>query len=303
MDDQARRIKNLARTLIGMAATQLPDEVMTALCLARERESNPTAQQQLTTILQNIKVCQEEKVSICQDPGIPCFEVTIGSDFNLNVDCKRIFTEAVAEMTAELPLRQNITHPLTRENTGTNTGYGIPYIFYDYLYGTDYLEITVSFRGGGAAFRSGVYSTSPTLDRVEAIKKIVFDLVSMAGGIPCPPTTIGVGIGGNPHMALCLAFKALRRLPPGDPHPDPQFAALEGELKKALNESNIGTMGLGGDTTVLGVHIEGCGAHIAGLPVAIAFSCWPNRFATVRLYKDGHIECLTHKEVQSWSNT
>lgn len=301
--DKSAEIKALTRSLIGMAATQLPDEVVASLRAARERESNPTAQQQLSTILENVHICQEGRSSICQDPGIPCIDMTVGSDFGLNTDCNRIFTEAVAEMTGELPLRQNITHPLTKENTGNNTGYGIPYVFYNYLYGADYLEITVSFRGGGAAFRSGVYATSPTLDRTEAIKKIVFDLVSMAGGIPCPPTTIGVGIGGNPHMALCMAFNALRRLPPSSPHPDLQFAELERELKDALNQSGIGTMGLGGDTTVLGVHIEGCGAHIAGMPVAVAFSCWPNRFATARLYKDGRTQWLTHKEVKSWSNT
>lgn len=210
--DKGKEIKTLARALIGTAATQLPDDVVVSLQAAYERESISTAQQQLLTILENVRLCKEDTISICQDPGIPCVELTIGSEFGLDVDCGSIFTEAVAEMTEELPLRQNITHPLTKENTGTNTGYGIPYFFYDYLYGADYLEITVSFRGGGSAFRSGVYSTSPTLDRTEAIKKIVFDLVAMAGGIPCPPTTIGIGIGGNPHMALCQALAAL---PPG----------------------------------------------------------------------------------------
>lgn len=299
----SKEMKSLARSLIGMAATQLPDEVEASVRSAYEQEGCSTAKQQLSTILENMDICQKERLSICQDPGIPCVDLTIGSDFGLNLDFRSIFTEAVAEMTAELPLRQNITHPLTKENTGTNTGYGIPYIFYDYLYGADYLEITVSFRGGGGAFRSGVYATSPTLDRREAIKKIVFDLVSMAGGITCPPTTIGVGIGGNPHMALCMAFNALRRLPPGSPHPDPQFAQLERELKDALNQTGIGTMGLGGDISVLGVHMQACGAHIAGMPVAVAFSCWPNRFATARLYKDGRTEWLTHKEVKSWSDT
>lgn len=301
--DKTKEIKNLARSLIGMAATQLPDEVVLSLHNAYERESQPTAKQQLSTILDNVRICSEKRVSICQDPGIPCVNVTVGSEYGLDVDLKSIFTEATAEMTAELPLRQNITHPLTKANTGNNTGYGIPYMFYDYLHGADYLELTVSFRGGGAAFRSGVYATSPTLDRVETIKKIVFDLVSMAGGIPCPPTTIGVGIGGNPHMALEMAFSALFRLPPASPHPDPQFAELERTLQDTLNQSGIGTMGLGGDVTVLGVHIKECGAHIAGMPIAVAFSCWPNRFATARLYKDGRIEWLTHKEVHSWSNT
>lgn len=291
------RIKEISEKLIILAATRLPDGVLLSLQEAAQKESNQTAKEQLVTILKNAEISSECGVSICQDPGVPVIDVTLGSDFPLKVDFQAIFQEVLAKVTASLPLRQNVVHPLSKQNSGSNTGWDIPYIFYDYSYGKDYLEMTVNFRGGGAAFRSGVVTVSPTMSRVKAVKKIVFDMVTMAGGIPCPPTTIGVGLGANPHVALKLAFDGLKRLPVGSHHPDPDMAELEDALTQTLNKSGIGPMGLGGDTTVMAVHVNYCGSHIASTPVAVAFSCWPNRFATVRLYKDGGVQWLTHKGV------
>ncbi|MFH1008040.1 MAG: fumarate hydratase, partial [Candidatus Latescibacterota bacterium] len=165
--------------------------------------------------------------------------------------------------------------------------------YYHHLFGEDYLEICAMLRGGGSAFRSAVYSLAPTAPRLEGIKKLVFDHVTMAGGIPCPPTIVGVGLGGTPDIAMNLAFKALRRLPVASSHPDPDMADLERQILTAVNATGIGTMGLGGATTALGVHIEYCGSHIATHPVAIAFSCWPNRFSTARIHSSGKVEWMT----------
>lgn len=289
------KIAKIAEKLLVQAATLLPDEVEKAILLAGVGETNQTARAQLETIGRNLDISRQKSLSICQDPGIPAFEVSLGSAFPIDVDFASILAGVVEKVTGQLPLRQNIVHPFSKKNTGTNTGWGIPYIYYDYQYGQDYLEITALLRGGGSAFRSGVVTIAPTMPRLEGVKKVVFDFVSMAGGIPCPPTTIGVGVGGNPDMALNLAFKSLRRLPPGRPHPDPGVAELEKDLCSALNKTGIGTMGLGGDVTVLAVHVEQCGSHIASIPVGVAFSCWPNRFATARLYGDGKIEWVTHR--------
>lgn len=288
-------IAEMAEKLLVLAATRLPDEVEESIRLAGARETNQTARAQLQTIGRNLDVSREKSLSICQDPGIPAFEVDFGSAFPVDADFSSILAGVVERVTGQLPLRQNIVHPLSKKNPGTNTGWGIPYIYYDYHYGRDYLEITALLRGGGSAFRSGVVTLAPTMPRLEGVKKVVFDFVSMAGGIPCPPTTIGVGVGGNPDMALSLAFKALRRLPPGRPHPDSDMSGLEKSLCAALNGTGIGTMGLGGDITVLAVHLERCGSHTASIPVGVAFSCWPNRFATARLYRDGKIEWVTHR--------
>ncbi len=290
------RVAELTGQLLVQAATNLPKEVTAALRKAFEQEPAPSGKAQLDTILKNIEVSRLKRNSICQDPGIIVFDVTIGSKFPMDFDLVDIFNTATADATKSIPLRQNIVHPLTKKNTCTNTGYGLPYVFYNYLYGADYLEICAMLRGGGAAFRSAVYSLAPTAPRVEGIKKLVFDHVTMAGGIPCPPTTVGVGLGGTPDIALNLAFKALRRLPVAAPHQEPDIARIEKELLEAVNATGIGTMGLGGATTALGVHVEYCGSHIATHPVAIAFSCWPNRFATARIDSKGNVQWITQHE-------
>jgi tartrate/fumarate subfamily iron-sulfur-dependent hydro-lyase alpha chain len=279
--------------LLLKAATDLPEGVAAALEQAQAREPVETAKAQLDTILKNIDVSRTRGSSICQDPGIISFDVTVGSRFPLDFDLAEILRTATAEATRSIPLRQNIVHPLTKKNTTTNTGYGLPIVNYEFAYGKDFLEICAQLRGGGSAFRSAVYSLAPTAPRVEGIKKLVFDHVTMAGGIPCPPTVVGVGLGGNPDNALNLAFRALRRLPVGSPHPEPDMAELEHQILKAINTTGIGTMGLGGATTALGVHIEYCGSHIATHPVAIAFSCWANRFATARIDSAGKVEWIT----------
>ncbi len=287
-------VAELSTQLLTKAATDLPREITAAIRQAREREPVEGAKAQLDTILRNIDISCSRCSSICQDPGIVVFEVTVGSKFKLDFDLPEVFRGATERVTKSVPLRQNICHPLTKKNTGDNTGYDLPYVYYHHLFGADYLEVCAMLRGGGSAFRSGVYSLAPTAPRAEGIKKLVFDHVTMAGGIPCPPTIVGVGLGGTPDIAMNLAFKALRRLPVGSRHPDPDMAELEKQIFTAVNATGIGTMGLGGATTALGIHIEYCGSHIATHPVAIAFSCWPNRFSTARIYRSGKVEWITH---------
>jgi len=288
----------LAERVLTVAAVDLPPAHVKALKQADARETVPAAKAQLKTILKNIEVARKKCGSICQDPGIPIFDIAIGSKFPLHFNVKSALAGVTASVTKKVPLRQNICHPLTKINSTNNTGKDIPYVFYDYLPGKDYVEITGQLKGGGSAFRSMVFTLAPTAPRLEAIKKLVLDHVALAGGIPCPPTVIGVGLGGTPDIAMKMAFDALKRHPVGAPNPEADMAEIESVLFEALNDTGIGTMGLGGDTTVLGVHVDYCGSHIASHPVAIAFSCWPNRFAKARLYADGRVQWITHKEAK-----
>jgi tartrate/fumarate subfamily iron-sulfur-dependent hydro-lyase alpha chain len=291
--EMRQAVRELADQLLRKAATDLPEGITAAIKEAWRGETAESAKAQLDTILKNIEVSRSRGSSICQDPGIISFDVTVGSRFPLDFDLAEVLRAATADATASIPLRQNIVHPLTKKNTTTNTGYGLPIVNYEFQFDDDALEISAQLRGGGSAFRSAVYTLAPTAPRLEGIKKLVFDHVTMAGGIPCPPTVVGVGLGGNPDNALKLAFKALRRLPVASPHPDSDMADLESQILKAINSTGIGTMGLGGKTTALGVHIEYCGSHIASHPVAIAFSCWPNRFATARIDSAGNVTWIT----------
>jgi len=294
--DVQSKFQQLAERLLVVAATDLPVAQEQALLDARKRETVTAAQAQLDTIQMNIELARVKCSSICQDPGLPVFNLSIGSRFPIHFDIRKTLTDVTAKVTTDVPLRQNICHPLTKVNSRNNTGKDMPYIFYDYLPDQDYVEITAQLKGGGSAFRSMVFSLAPTAPRVEGIKKLILDHVAMAGGIPCPPTVVGVGLGGTPDIAMKIAFEELRRHPVGKPNPEPDIAELEAVLFEALNDTGIGAMGLGGDTTVLGVHVNYCGSHIATHPVAIAFSCWPNRYATARLHADGREEWLTHKE-------
>lgn len=295
----ANAFRDLAEQVLTVAATNLPPSQLKALEEATKKETVIAARAQLQTILDNIERARKTCSSICQDPGIPVFKLTIGSECPLRFDIQKTLAEATAAATQKIPLRQNICHPLTKINTANNTGKDVPYVYYDYLPGKDYVEITSQLNGGGSAFRSMVFSLAPTAPRLEGIKKLILDHVAMAGGIPCPPTVIGVGLGGTADIAMKMAFDALRRQPVGAPNPEADMAEIEASLVEALNDTGIGTMGLGGDITVLGVHLEYCASHIASHPVAIAFSCWPNRFATARLHTDGRVQWITHKEVES----
>jgi fumarate hydratase subunit alpha len=290
------KFTQLAEQILTFAGTDLPSSQVNALEDANEKETVTAAKAQLGTMLKNVEIAREKCSSICQDPGIPVFDLTIGSGFPMEFDIQAALSEATATVTRKIPLRQNICHPLTKINSRNNTGKDIPWIYYGYLPGKDYVEINGQLRGGGSGFRSMVFSLAPTAPRAEGIKKLILDHVAMAGGIPCPPTVIGVGLGGTPDIALKIAFDALMRQPVGAPNPEPAMAEIESQLYEALNDTGIGAMGLGGDTTVLGIHLDYCASHIATHPVAIAFSCWPNRFAKARLYADGRVEWLTHKE-------
>lgn len=294
--DVEKAFAELAARVLTRAATTLPPEHVNALKQAHKRETVPTAMAQLDTILANVTSAANKTCSICQDPGIPAFEVAVGSKFPLHFDVRGVLAEITAEVTAAVPLRQNICHPFTRTNSGNNTGRNVPYVWYEYLPGADYVEVCAHLRGGGSGNRSMVFAVAPSAPRLEGVKKIVFDHVAMAGPIVCPPAVIGVGLGATPDIAMKIAFNQLMRLPVGKPHPEADMAKAEADLCAALNKTGIGALGLGGDTTVLAVHMEYAGSHIGSMPVGIAFSCWPNRFAAARLFADGCVEWLTHQE-------
>jgi tartrate/fumarate subfamily iron-sulfur-dependent hydro-lyase alpha chain len=287
-------ISKLAEKMMEATACELNPEISTAIKSAADRETIFAGKAQLKTILKNIAISKKECGSICQDTGVPLFEIKIGSEFPLDFDIKSLLTKAVSKASISVPLRQNIVDPLTHENSKNNIGHGIPYFYFDYLYGADYIEITSMLRGGGAAFRSSVFSLAPTAPRVAGIKKIVFDFVVMLGGIPCPPIVIGVGLGGTPDIALKIAFDALNRRPFGSHNSRKEMAEIEIALHESINKTGIGTLGLGGDTTSLAVHLDYVDSHVATFPVAVALSCWASRNATTRVYKSGCIEWLTH---------
>ncbi len=287
-------IEDVAVNLLRLAVTKLPEDVKAALKDAYNRESSPIGKIQLKAILDNIRLAEETGTPLCQDTGLISFYLKAGSRFEGLDRTEKILRKAVMRATLQVPLRPNTLNPFTQENSGDNTGRNVPYIHWSIVDG-DFLEITAFPKGGGSENTCALRMLKPS-EGVGGLKKFVVESVIKAGGMPCPPTIIGVGVGGGANIAMDLAKKALLR-PLKEEHPDSTVARLEQELLEAVNRTGIGPMGLGGDCTALALKIEYAHRHPASYPVAVAFQCWAARRATARIYADGSVEYLTHKNI------
>jgi fumarate hydratase subunit alpha len=226
---------------------------------------------------------------MCQDTGIHIFYVTLGKGMNMKIDDAII--AGLREATRSIPLRPNAVHPLTRENPGDNTGLKMPYINYRFS-DEDYMEIAVMPKGAGSENMSALAMLNPS-QGLKGIKEFALNTILNAGGKPCPPIIIGMGIGGSADISMKLAKEALLR-PIDQRNPDEKIALLEDQINYAINDLGIGPMGLGGKTTALAVNCEYAFCHTASLPVAINIQCWAARKAIARILPDGAIEHITH---------
>jgi len=285
-------IENVAVKLLRLASTRLPQDVKKALEKAYRKERNQIGKAQLKAILENIRMAEEADTPMCQDTGLISFYLKAGSRFPSLEKTEETLIRAVRRATAEVPLRPNTLNPFTQKNTGDNTGRHVPHFHWRIIKG-DSLKITAFPKGGGSENSCALSMMRPT-DGVKGLKKFVVETVVKAGGMPCPPTIIGIGIGGGADIALELAKMSLLR-PIDEPNPNHNAAQLEKELCEAVNRTGIGPMGLGGDSTALAVKIEYAHRHPASYPVAVAFQCWAARRATARIHSNGEVEYLTHK--------
>lgn len=276
-------------TALQQATTVLPQDVITALQRAEAGEDSPLAKEQLQTILRNIEVAKEHRVPLCQDTGIHTFFITAGTASPYLSKLQRVIKHALAEATEQIPLRPNTVHPFTGENSDDNLGRYMPYLSWELVDG-DEITITILPKGGGSENMSALKMLLPTAGMSE-IKRIVVDHIIACGGKPCPPTIVGIGIGGGADIAMNLGKRALLR-PVGDHHPEPMVAALEEEFVHLLNMSGVGPMGIGGKNTVLAVHIEYAYRHTASLPIGIVVQCWAHRWAKIHLAADGTIKVI-----------
>jgi fumarate hydratase subunit alpha len=203
--------------------------------------------------------------------------VRISEGLTIPNGLEKAINAGIAEAVKEGYLRASVAHPLTRENTGTNTP---AVIHYEIVPGDELFEIWVMPKGCGSENMSRLAMLKPA-DGIEGIKDFVLETVKLAGPNPCPPLIVGVGIGGSFEHCAFLAKKALfREL--GTPNPDPKVKALEEELLSEINRLGIGPLGFGGKTTALAVHVEVAHTHIASLPVAVNFLCHSARIAKIK---------------------
>ena len=272
-------IKDAVYELYKKAAIVLGNDVKKALENALKVEDNELARLNIEAILKNIKLAEEKQIPMCQDTGLPVVFVKLG---NVEVENLRAgIEEGIEKATKEIPIRPNIVDPLTSENTNINVGDYIPPIDIE-LIDEDYLEITILPKGFGSENNNAMKMALPA-EGIQGIKDFVVESVLKAKGKPCPPTVIGVGIGGTSDLCLKLGKKALLG-EVGKRNPDPEIAKLELEILEEINKSGIGPMGLGGKTTTLDVKILKAHTHTAGLPVGVCVQCWADRHATTKIY-------------------
>jgi len=285
-------IEDTATKLLRLAVVQLPPDVKEAIYHAYRAEVSEVGRVQLETIIKDIELAEKSNTPMCQDTGVIIFYVKAGAQADGLDKIETALTNATRKATKEVPLRPNAVDPFTQKNTGDNTGRFIPFINWEITAG-DTIEITAFPKGGGSENVCTIGMLTPG-EGVNGLKKFVIDAVIKAGAMPCPPTILGVAVGGGADIAMKLAKAALLR-PLDQPNSNPELAKLEKELYEAANSTGIGPMGLGGKFTVLGVNIEYAHRHPASYPVAVAFQCWAARRATARIHSDGEVEYLTHK--------
>jgi fumarate hydratase subunit alpha len=247
----------------------LPEDVVGRIRLAEALEQHPVGKGELGNILENIRTAAERGVPICQDTGVPVVYLTIPDDIPLCPGIEEAVRAGIQQATGMVPLRPNVVDPLSRENTGDNTGPGMPVVHI--RPGRD-LTITVLPKGAGAENMSAIRMLLPS--ETGKIEEFVVETMLRAGGRPCPPVVLGVGIGGTFDSVAALAKEAL--LLPIDCM-DP----FEQQLCDAVNALGIGPMGLGGMTTALAVKVLSADCHTASLPVAVNVQCWACRRATL----------------------
>ncbi len=272
----AKQVASLCLT----AAYDLPQDVHQAIADAAAREESLLGRSMLEQLLVNAGIAATDRVPICQDTGVAVYFVELGQEVRLTGGTlEEALTRGTAAGWKEGYLRNSVVEdPLfTRKNTGKNG----PPVFHVELVPGDRLTITLAPKGGGSENMSRLAMMKPTLGP-DAVADFIVETVVMAGGNPCPPVIVGVGVGGNFEVAPRLAKKALLRHV-GEPHPDARYAAFEQKVLDRINASGVGPQGLGGRTTALAVHIETYPCHMASLPVAVNLNCHAARHATLEL--------------------
>lgn len=266
------QVEEASKEIYIRALKLLPPDIKEGFKRLDATETNATGKAILGTMIKNISVAEANTNLLCQDTGIPIYNVMIGAGVEVDgYALKRAIAKGCERATKEHPLRSSVVHPTTRQNEHTSCGRGVPVINIDFSDTLGELSIEMIPKGSGSEFNSWLKMAFPA-DGIAAIKTFVIDCVLEAGGKTCPPTIVGVGVGGTADLCVHLSKVAATRAL-GTACSDPEGAKLEQELSGVVNKLGVGPQGLGGDSTAFAVHVETAATHITLNPVAVNMQC------------------------------
>lgn len=281
-----KQVEEACKELYIRALKLLPPDIKEGFQRLDRGETDPTGKAILATMMRNIKVAEETDNLTCQDTGVPIYNVEIGRRVEVDgIDLEAAITRGCARATVEHPFRSSVVHPITRVNDQTSCGIRIPVIHFTFSDRPEELTIQMIPKGSGSENNSWLRMAVPA-DGADAIKIFVIDCVLEAGGKTCPPTIVGVGVGGSSDQCVHLAKMAAIR-PLGTRCEDPEGAKLEQDLTRAVNQLGVGPQGLGGDSTAFAVHVELAATHITMNPVAVNMQCHAARRASATVTPKG----------------
>ena len=268
-------VEETVRDLFLSACCEIGDDVLSLLRSNMEKEESPFGREILRQLIENDMLAARKQMPICQDTGMAVIFMEIGQDVHLiGGDINEAINRGVRRAYRDGYFRASVLSPLDRVNTRDNT----PAIVHMRLVPGEQITLTAAPKGFGSENMSRLWMLTPA-QGIEGVKNAIVETVRQAGGNPCPPVVVGVGVGGTAECAMLMAKHSLTRNC-GQPSPDPQLADMEKELLERINCLGIGPQGLGGSTTALAVHIEQMPTHIAGLPVAVNMQCHAARHKT-----------------------
>ena len=279
-------VEDACKELYIRALKLLPPDIKQGFQRLDAAETDATGKAILGTMIRNIRVAEENQNLLCQDTGIPIYNVSIGSGVEIDgYGLKQAIVKGCERATQEHPLRSSVVHPVTRKNQHTSSGRLVPVINLDFVPDAEMLSIEMIPKGSGSENNSWLKMAVPA-DGIDAVKTFVIDCVLEAGGKTCPPTIVGVGVGGTADLCVHLSKVAATR-PLGSRCDDPEGAKLETDLTAAVNQLGVGPQGLGGDSTSFAVHVETAATHITMNPVAVNMQCHSARRARATFTAQG----------------
>jgi len=286
MELNLQHVEDACKELYIRALKLLPDDVKQGIDRLKSTETDARAQVVLGTMVTNIAVAEREDNLLCQDTGLSIYNVWIGRGVTVDgVRLKEAIRKGCERATTEYPLRSSVVHPITRKNNHTSSGIEMPAIHIDFMDKADTIEIEMIPKGSGSENNSFLKMAIPA-EGILGVKAFVIESVVNAGGKTCPPTIVGVGVGGTSDQCVALAKRAATRAL-GTRCSDEEGAKLEVELSSAVNQLGIGPQGLGGDGTAFAVHVELAATHITMNPVAVNMQCHSARRARVSITPQG----------------